>query len=64
MKIKAQEKITIESILKTIVGLLVEASESVKDCGQFHVFGTFLKYCLMAYQAILQPFDQKSEAIL
>ena len=40
-KNKGNEKFTIEKLPQIFEGLIVEASESAKDFGQFHVFGTF-----------------------
>ena len=44
LKLKVMNNIHLKSGLRYLVGLIVEASESVKDCGQFHLFGTFLQY--------------------
>ena len=40
-KIKLNENLLSKGVLKNKVGWIVEASEAAKDCGQFHVFGTF-----------------------
>ena len=34
-------KIELKGVLKNKIGWIVEASDAAKDCGQFHVFGTF-----------------------
>ena len=49
-KIKANDKLTMKRDLRNFIGLIVEASESAKDCGQFHVFGTFLQYFFESFQ--------------
>ena len=43
-EIEGNEKFTIKCGLRNLIGLIVEASEFAKDCGQFHVFGNFLQY--------------------
>ena len=40
-KIKLRENWLSKGFLKNKVGKIVETSEAAKDCGQFHVFGTF-----------------------
>ena len=45
-----KSKLTFKRCPKNMVGWIVEALESVKDCGQFHVFVTFLKYFFIVLQ--------------
>ena len=40
----------LKSGLKNLVGFIVEASESARDCGQFHHFGIFWQYFLESFQ--------------
>ena len=49
-KIKVTKGLLYKNGLRYLIGLIVEASESAKDCGQFHVFGTCLKYFLRVFR--------------
>ena len=51
----------LKSGLRYLIGLIVEASESAKDCGQFHVFGTFLQYFFESFRGHV---FQESETML
>ena len=44
LKNKAIKNLLLKTGLRNLKGLIVEASESAKVCGQFHVFGNFLQY--------------------
>ena len=40
-KFKLRKKGLLKSCLRYLIGWIIKASESAKDCGQFHVFGSF-----------------------
>ena len=53
-----------KSGLTKLVGFIFKASETAKECGQFHIFRTFLQFFFGFLEAILKQLFQESETIL
>ena len=65
LKLKVMNNIYLKSGFRYLIGLIVEASESVNDCGQFHLFGIFLHcFFFRVFRGHIAVFCQESETIL